>query len=261
MSWARAASKVVFTVSDYLLRSPRGPRILIYHQVGLSVGQQMEVAVEDFDWQLNWLAENRQVVDLETAIELWDEPDSDQFVVLTFDDGYSDLYTEGLPRLKAYGYPFTLYLATQGVESRSESSLPERLTWDQIEDMYETGLLTIGGHTHTHRDLRHAEPDEITEELVTSDSLIESRLGVRVRHFAYPWGYWSESADRLIRERYETAMLGAPSITSSIHVDNWLIHRFPIQMSDGSRWFPSRLRGGFLSEEVIRRILRQYDGP
>jgi len=258
MSVLRQVAKLVFATTDLLLPSPRGPRILIYHQVGKGLGRQMEVTTGAFSWQLEWLAENREVVSLDTAIERWHEPGADRLVVLTFDDGYRDTYTTAFPLLVERSLPFTLYLSTQMIESGLAES-GEPLQWPQIEAMVDSGLVTVGSHTHTHRDLRSTRADETAWEIESADSIIESRLGVQPRHFAYPWGYWGESAHNLVRQRYESAVLGAPTSTSSF--DPHKIHRHPIQLSDGITWFGARLGGGLAMEEVVRRRLRGYKGP
>lgn len=256
----RSASKAVFTVTDMVMRRPRGPRILIYHNVGVSTGRQMEVRVSDFEAQLSWLASNREIVDLDTAISRWAEPDADRLIVLTFDDGYGDLVTTGFPLLKKHGMPFLLYLTTGRLaEERAQPSAND-LTWGQVGTMLESGLLEVGAHTHSHPDLRHIDRATIAEELELNDRLILRQLGTRPRHFAYPYGFWSESADEIVRSRYETATLGG-SPNPGEAPDKFLLHRYPVQLSDGQRFFKSRLRGGLRLEEALRRRLKGYEGP
>ena len=243
------------------MTAPAGPRLLIYHKVGVDLGQQMEVTVEDFEWQLAHLEAKYQVVSLTDALARWNEPGSEDLVVLTFDDGYIDTFSAAYPRMSDRGMPFTLYVATEQVEN-SSSGEEERtsLNWDEISNMLTTGLMTLGAHTHTHRDLRGCSLDEIQDELSRSDELIELRAGVKPEHFAYPWGYWSKRAEEVVAERYRSAVLGAP-FRASYEFDPFLIHRYPVQLSDGRRFFEARLRGGMLLEERIRRRLRGYEGP
>lgn len=221
----------------------------------------MEVTLSDFEWQLRWLSENRSVVDLNTAVSKWHDTDSDRLVVLTFDDGYMDTYTTAWPLLRKYEFPFTLYLSTQQIGGIGLRGSDQPLGWDEIETMMSSSLLTIGAHTHRHADLRTVSTDEVEEELATSDEIIESRLGVRPRHFAYPWGYWSQSADPVVRRRYLTATLGAPPMRRSSSYDPHMIYRFPVQLSDGRRWFRARLARGLVFEEELRRRIRRYRGP
>lgn len=259
----RAISKRIFRAVDWLWPTPSGPRVLIYHQVGPDNGRQMEVTVEQFEYQVASLAKGWDVVPLEEALSRWDEPGSHRLAVVTFDDGYEDTFQIAYPILRDSGLPFTLYVSSSHVES-STSRYPglaaSPLTWRMIETMVDSGLLTLGSHTHSHADLRQLGPDEIERELTVCDDLISQRVGVEPRHFAYPYGYWSPTADKLVRERYESAALGAVH-SARPGSDPYLMHRYPIQLSDGTRHFDARLRGGFLLEERVRRRLRGYRGP
>ncbi|HEY7468994.1 MAG TPA: polysaccharide deacetylase family protein [Acidimicrobiia bacterium] len=263
MSLARTAGKLLFVGLDRMAPVPGAPRVLIYHQVGSGLGRQMEVTIADFAGQLDWIEQNREVVSFDEAVARWDEPGADRLVALTFDDGYADTFTTAFPMLVDKGFPFLVYLATEPIETGRPLGPQvgaDPLTWDQIVGMLGSGLATIGAHTHRHTDLRDLPLDAVEEELGLCDELIERRLGIHARHFAYPWGYWSESAARLVDARYETAVIAATP-TPGKRLDRFKIHRYPVQLSDGLRFFPARLRGGLRFEERARRRLKGYSGP
>ena len=257
MGLIRQAAKAVFAAADFVLPRLRGPRILIYHQVGTDLGREMEVLEADFLAQLDWLQDNGEIVDLDTAQSVRQTPGAEKLFVLTFDDGYRDLYEVAFPHLASRRVPFVLYLTTEHIETQSPLSHPlaRPLTWAQINNMLDSGLLTIGAHTHTHPDVRSLGPHEFVRELDRSNDLIERRANRRPRHFAYPWGYWSAAADHLVRERYESAALGAPT-RSAAFTDPYLIPRLPVQRSDGVFFFRARMRRGLRWEEHVRRQLR-----
>lgn len=261
---ARVALKTVSAAVDPLLGPLPGPRILIYHQVGVNHGREMEVSTEAFTKQLDWMQAKGEIVDLKTAIERRGDPDADKLFVVTFDDGYEDVYHNAFPLMKDRGIPFTLYLTTRPIETGEplDTRYPEArpLTWDQVNEMTATGLATIGAHTHTHLDLRDAAADRISGELDRSNELIHRHTGSAPRHFTYPWGWWSETADPLVRERYETATVGSTSpITASSDLST--LGRFPVQSSDGMIWFTRRNARGLRLENVIRRRRAGYSGP
>lgn len=256
-SVVRQASKVVFAGLDVFARRLDGPLILIYHQVGGGSGLEMEVEPGTFRRHLDWIADHLEVKHLDTAIA-----DGDG-VVLTFDDGYCSLYEVAYPLLRERGMPFTLYLTTDPVESgRPMRDHPgaDPLTWDHVREMRDSGLLTLGAHTHTHPDFRHLDVPDIEQEVDRSDELIEERTGIRPRHFAYPWGYWAESAHHVVGTRYEYSALGSPLPWHRSATPD-LLYRIPVQLSDGFVWFTRRIRSGLLYEEWLRRRLRGYRGP
>jgi peptidoglycan/xylan/chitin deacetylase (PgdA/CDA1 family) len=223
----------------------------------------MEVGLGDFHRQLSWLSQDREVVDLGEALVRWEKPGAERLAVLTFDDGYRDTFTTAFPILQELDLPFTIYLATESIETGVSLGPLERaepLSWEQVEVMVDSGLVTIGAHTHRHLDLRQLSIDEVEDELGTSDDLIERRLGTRPAHFAYPWGFWSPGSHGPVADRYASAAL-AGSRSARGGLDPHLLPRFPVQLSDGFRFFRPRLRGGFRLEEAIRRRLKGYHGP
>lgn len=263
MSLTRNLSKAAFALADTFYPKPNGPRLLIYHQVGTSTGRQMEVTLDDFKSQLDFLEADFEVVDLESALRRWDEDESHRLVVLTFDDGHRDTYTTAFPLLQERRMPLTLYVATEQVALASEGiydKVSPALTWDEIGEMVSTGLLTVGAHTHSHLDLRQATTEQVDGEISVSNALIVDRLGIDPKHFAYPWGYWSEAADSIVKDRYQSATLGGSTRTTR-PFDAHRINRYPVQLSDGFRFFRARLRGGLLLEEKVRRALKGYSGP
>jgi peptidoglycan/xylan/chitin deacetylase (PgdA/CDA1 family) len=258
----RIASKGVFAAVDRLLGPYPGPRILIYHQIDAGLGRQMEVTKESFNSHIAWLLEHKTVVDLDTAIARRGEVGAHRLVVLTFDDGYDDFYRLGFPLLKAHNLPFVLYLTTEPIETGKPLGPPQALplTWDQVGEMASSGLMTTGAHTHRHPDLRFLDAAEALDELSISDDLIRRRVGQAPRHFAYPFGYWSPSADSAVRARYGSAALGGGAPVTAA-TDPLALHRLPIQLSDGVFFFRRKLQTGLRLEESVRRQVTRYRGP
>lgn len=260
---ARRAGKLVFSAIDPFLGDFPGPRILIYHQIGAGLGRQMEVTERAFADQIAWLGERYRVVDLPTALAGRADPDANRWVVLTFDDGYADLYQRGFPVLQRHGMPFTLYLTTHPVESGeplTPGGAADPLGWDQVEAMAGSGLMTLGAHTHRHPDLRTIGATQIEDELGTCDELIERRMGIRPAHFTYPWGYWSAPAHAAVARRYSSATVGSgPPVTAA--TDLLTVNRIPVQLADGVMFFKRKLRTGLRMEDRLRRRIANYDGP
>ena len=257
----RRALKAMLATAELAAKRRPGPRILIYHQVGANLGREMEVATEIFMRQLEYLEAQGSIVTLEDAVSRIGQPGDNRLFVLTFDDGYADIFLNALPLLLDRNIPFTLYLTTQPFEdSQASLSGASPLTWRQVAEMVESGLATIGAHTHSHPDLRFLGSDEVAAELDMSNTLIQDRLGVDPRHFAYPKGWWSAGAELEVRKRYTTAVLGeGPPNTSG--TEHFRLHRVAVQKSDGFRFFKRKLDTGLVLEDRLRRVVRRYEGP
>jgi peptidoglycan/xylan/chitin deacetylase (PgdA/CDA1 family) len=82
------------------------------------------------------------------------------------------------------------------------------LSWDQIREMAKSGI-RFGAHTITHPVLAKLSEKRLEEEIAGSKKVIEERLQVPVRHFAYPFGQLAEIGDpakaAVERAGFETA--------------------------------------------------------
>lgn len=62
------------------------------------------------------------------------------------------------------------------------------ITWDMLEDLVDDPLVEIGSHTINHRRISSLSIAEATLEMAGSRNRLEERLGIPVRHFAFPYG-------------------------------------------------------------------------
>lgn len=110
-------------------------------------------------------------------------------VILTFDDGYADHYTNAFPLLREFGMTGTFFIITD----RADHGSPGYLTWPQIEAMAAAGQ-SIESHTKTHPDLRGRSYDFLVYELLGSLESIRAHVDQPGRMFCYPMGRYDEAA-------------------------------------------------------------------
>src|SRR6201982_1103294 len=72
--------------------------------------------------------------------------------VVTFDDGWKSQYEVAWPIMKKYGYPFTLFIYTEGVRGGTLGG-GGAITWEKLADMRDNGV-DIEAHSATHQDMR-----------------------------------------------------------------------------------------------------------
>ena len=203
---------------------------------------EIELPADGFERQLAWLVANEPVVSLDVALE------GRGGVVLTFDDGTRDFHEVVVPLLVRYRVPATLYLATSLVGDGG-------LRWSDLRECVDSGLVSVGSHTHTHLNLARALEMEAEDEMRRSKELIEDRLGVACRHFAYPWAVTGEPADRAARELFESAALDAWRTNRAGSTDPHRLGRVPVLRSDGSFFFRRKARGELDGERWLYRAL------
>lgn len=233
--------------------------ILLYHRVGTSTGRELELSAERFDEQIARVAE--RVVGLDDALAALGDPapTGADPVVITFDDGTADFAEHAVPVLERHGAPATIYVATDHLER--QISFPYEgapLSWSALAEATSTGLITVGSHTHTHAVVDHLDGVQIAGELDRSIGLIEDRLGVHARHFAYPKGVAGPGpVDAAVRSRFDSAALAAIATNRYLATDVHRLARSPVQASDGMRWFDAKAHGGMVVEGRLREALNR----
>lgn len=262
---SRAVKRIAAAV-DTVRRPGRGVVVLAYHRVGGGSESSVDLDRGLFEEQMAMVASEAAPVSIDDglrALEAAERPARDP-IVLTFDDGTADFAEQALPVLVAHRLPVTVYVATEFVETGAAFTTgAPMLSWGALRDAVSTGLVTVGSHTHSHALLDHASQDVATDELDRSIQLIEERLDVPVRHFAYPKARMgSPAADVAVRSRFDSAALSGTRANRYGRTDPYQLSRSPIQQADGTEWFRRKLRGGLRLEGDLRRVLdaRRYRG-
>lgn len=259
---ALRAVKVMAAGWDTVRPRGRGVVVLLYHRVGGHSGLQVDLGEDLFARHMELLAEQQRAITIDQALETLartDTPRRDP-VVVTFDDGTADFCDVALPILHRFSIPATVYVATDHVERRNPFPYNGRpASWAALREAVATGIVTVGSHTHTHALLDRLPPEAVRDELDRSSCLIEDRLGVPARHFAYPKAVeGSPAADALVRRRFSSAALGGNRPNPYGRTDPHRLARSSIQTADGMRWFRRKLAGGMALEETLRRELNHH---
>lgn len=180
--------------------------ILQYHHFGSNTPPVTSVTVRQFENHLAYLEKNGFAVwPLEKIISRLKsgQPVPDRCVAITMDDAYVSIYEKAYPRLKEYGWPFTIFVSTQAVDKGYKS----HLTWDQIREMSQNGA-HIAGHSHSHDHLPIQGENEtaaqwrvrVTEDIRTAMARIQSETGMTTSFFAYPYGEYSLRLKQIVEK-------------------------------------------------------------
>ncbi|WP_376793842.1 polysaccharide deacetylase family protein [Thermogemmatispora sp.] len=125
-------------------------------------------------------------------------------IILTFDDGYEDVYRYAVPLLQAHGFSGMFYIITGAVGD------PGYMSWSQVRDLLAQGM-QVGSHTVHHISLGWiiiGNPQLTQQELQTSQASLQQHLGVPIQQFCYPSGEPFRHGTPLEQERI-TALLAA----------------------------------------------------
>lgn len=199
--------------------------IIMYHYVeyvkdaGDFIRKSLDIVPHAFENQLKTIDDNcyetyfvRDIPDILDG----KKPHNEKSVILTFDDGYEDFYTDVLPLLKKYHIKATLYVVYNFIDRKGFLSKKE------LNEIVGSGLVEIGSHTLNHRYLKNLSADTQRSEIFESKTKLEKLLKIPVNTFAYPYGAFDDRTVELVKEAsYSAAVSVIRGVTQSI--DNQFI--------------------------------------
>ena len=187
----KPGTAIVHRDADVEYSVPEGVSILMYHMIGDMKNNSAVMTEDNLRIQMQYLKDHgyhpitmQELYDYVTKGEkLPSKP-----VCITFDDGYLDSYTIVYPMMKEFGYPWTLFLITDDVGKSYN-----RMTWEQLKEMADSGAVTIANHTLSHPKL-HTLPTraEKENEIIGANKALKYHLGIDNLWFAYPYGDYDD---------------------------------------------------------------------
>ena len=160
--------------------------VLMYHAVSDNCwgSRELFVSPSEMEKQLAYLVDNGYdpiwFEDLE-HVEEYDKP-----VILTFDDGYDDNYTDLFPLLQKYQVKATVFIIGQDV-----SGTNHKMNEEQIREMSDSGLVSMQSHSFTHGDMGSMSEETLEYEIGETQKVLTRITGKIPYVLCYPSGKFS----------------------------------------------------------------------
>lgn len=209
---ARAVAVAVGLVAGFTATAPaavaRDSAVIVMYN-GFGDGSAAWTPLDLFDSHIAHLRDNdytvlplSQVVGaLRAGAEL-----PDRAVAITLDSGHISIFRDAWPRLKAAGFPFTLFVATDAIDAGGAN----RMSWDQIRELASAGV-AVGSHGAAYKHLADRDIDSFTTGIDRANRRFVDELGARPELFAYPYGEYDLARRDIVARRGFVAALGQQS--------------------------------------------------
>ena len=209
---------LIFSFVGFLRRHYVIP-ILMYHSVSYvynPVMNRLIVSPKTFERQMGFLKKhNYNVLSLEKAADIIKNKKDfpPRSVVITLDDGYKDNYVYAYPILKKYNLPATIFVIINEIGRPGN----DRLSWEEIKEMSDSGIISIGSHCLGPEPLVNIKSEEeVRKEIFYSKKILEQKLGKRVLCFSYPEGMFNPQIKDLVKQAgYHVAVATSPGRQSA----------------------------------------------
>ena len=184
-----------FTASP-LIKNDSSIPVLMFHSITNVKGNELEISKAQFKMEMQYLKDKGYTT--LTLTEVYDffeknKPIPKKSVVITFDDGYLNNYTNAYPILKQFGFKATIFDITSTVDTSTNY-----LNSAQLKELSNNGI-DIQPHTITHPHLNKLSYDQQYKELKTSKDFIETLLSKTVKFVAYPYGEWNQDTIKAVK--------------------------------------------------------------
>lgn len=190
--------------------------VIMYHSILIEPARQGSYVVspEQLENDLKWLSDNGWTAVLTDDLiaytdnggELPEKP-----VMITFDDGFYNNMTYALPLLEKYDMKAVISPVGEYCRKSSDSGdinpAYSYLTWDEINELEDSGRIEIGCHTW---DMHDTSPRKgcmkkwgesaneyssaLTADITLFNDTIREKCGIETKLFAYPYGYISKES-------------------------------------------------------------------
>lgn len=217
--------------------------ILMYHYVEYvqdksdTIRQSLDIEPNIFEEQIKTLIDNHySFMTMSDVADVLDGKEQlpDKPVVLTFDDGYRDFYTDVFPILKKYRVKAVAYVVPGFFDT------PNYMFTSQIKEIAKVPYIELGAHTMHHVYLKDMSPIFAEREIVQSKYKLEDLIHKPVVSFAYPYGAFDNSAIDLTKKaKFKTAVSTIGGITAS----------------ESNRYFLFRMRPGYMTGATLVNYL------
>jgi peptidoglycan/xylan/chitin deacetylase (PgdA/CDA1 family) len=236
--------------------------IITYHKIsnkkefGLTT-----VSKTQFDYQMRFLSSKGYKTicfkDLTSKKELPEKP-----IIITFDDGYENVYHNATPIMEKYGYKAVIFVVTDYLgkynlwEAVPFQQRFKHLSKDQILKMREQDH-EIASHGKMHQYLPFLNQLALYEEIKGSKVFLEQILKEKIISFCYPYGRYSEETVKIVKEA------GYKYATSNVKIDNggynpFSLKRRSIYSTDSLRAFKTKTSSNTsINFTVLSEILIQ----
>lgn len=237
------AAAVVFLIltaaSVIYLRPGYVVPILMYHSIGYDTDTSLHVSPDNFHKQVKYLVDKGyNVIPLEKLIK--GIKNKKKFphntVVITFDDGYRNNFTEAFPILAKYKLPATIFIVSGYVGRK------DYVTWEQVRLMADNGI-SFGGHTVNNVYLPSLDAEkEVFDEINGCRQAIRNNAGVDAMTFCYPTGGYDDRAKKAVKDSGYIGACTTNRGSDRFNRDIFALNRVKVTNSDMKKPFHFRAK-------------------
>lgn len=188
-------------------------KVLMYHYIDDNIEHPMCVSKSKFCEQLSFLIEEGyQFLSLDDVKKnIYNGKSLGKSVLITFDDGYKNTFSEVLPIIKKYKAKATVSICSSYINEKTLVKPTIHLCQEfgnvnDINSWIEEGN-DVAAHTYSHKKLSHLSEEEIIYEVELDNTILVNNFGNKIDCFFYPFGSVNKMAENIVAQKYKLAFV------------------------------------------------------
>jgi len=250
-------------------QNPNEFTILSYHEIAdksKTLDATYAVTPSNFEQQINWLMKNGyNFISVDDILKYRKDKKAlpPKAVLITFDDGYSSIYTNAYPILKKYKIPSVVALVGSWLVEKEKVNFggniierKEFLSQEQLKEMVASGLVEIASHSYAmHKGIignpqgnmqpairtrqwftdtkkyedEKAYKQRITDDLSQNNKFLKQYTGQEPRVIVWPYGHYNIEVRKIAEQLGMSIGLTLDDGSNTITTPLWGLRRILVE--------------------------------
>lgn len=213
---------------------------LTYHSINDSnhelTSQLYQLSIDNFKKQINYLNNNNFI-----STNVSNIFNKKKHYIITFDDGYEELYQICLKLLNVQNINCLIFLCPIFVKSKKKGYL----SISQIKELSQYKNIEFGSHSYSHKNLQKLSLKELEFEILDSKKWLEDNLNLPIKTFAYPFGMYDYRSLNILKSSNYNHAFNTKFGFVNNKKNNFEIPRIDIWNNDSILDFALKIKGKF----------------
>ena len=209
----------------------------MYHSIS-NGSHPLSVSLNNFEKQMKFMSNSGyKSINLSDLNNVYNEHEKKYFII-TFDDGYEDIYINALPILKKYSYQSICFFVPEFIgkyniwdENKEDFIKLNLMNIGQIKNWSNEGMY-VGSHTSSHKNLNKINYNEKLYQILSPKKFFFEKLSLNINSFSYPFGQFDNESVEIVKKNYDFAVTTKRSRYKQDKFEFSLLPRIPINKTD-----------------------------